>query len=518
MAAKNSPREYSFPPLADIESAFRSLVDEVFNQVFLMSRRGGTVRFTVFILGGLALWILFDLASHPLVFWGGFMQSIGQLLTFFLYPDPINVMVTSFFKIFIYGALVLQELIVNLFRGDVLRHVLAVGVPIFIAVRIATAYLADIFELDDESIASRFITGSAFSTTYHRMMIENGDVAEKDLSSPILRVGGPGWIQVNLENVAVFERRDGTPHLVGPTKGNGNVETIRSFERLREVIDLREQFLLAKGLSVEGRTRDGIPLTVQNVRIQYSVLRDPQAPKNELSFDKEGIEHLVYGRGRTGRRLLMDTGEKVTFRGEWASMVKGMVSRELRDFISSHTLNEFLASAAIGNLSGPSLVFVPRPEIKQRFMSLEFKQRAAAQGFQLNWIDIGSWDVNELIIQEHYDAWKLISENEVARSKIKAAEEESRGRALMRLVNVLQNALNEARDQGKDDEETRIELIASYLAVLRAARDSFTQSGTPAQPGLEAAIHYLSHFLKEALQSSGKVRYANPPADEVRID
>ncbi len=514
MTANHPPREYSFPLLAGIESALRSLVDDLLNQVFLMSRRGGTVRFVVFILGGLALWILFDLASHPLVYWDIFIRSVGQLLTFFLYPDPISVIVNGPFKILIYGGLVLQELIINLFQADVLRHVLVVCITVFMAARIATAYLADIFELEDESIASRFITGSAFSTTYHRMVIENGDVAQGSLSSPILRVGGPGWIQVNLENMAVFERRDGTPHLIGPTRDKpGNVETIHSFERLREVIDLREQDQLFKGFPVEGRTRDGISLTVKYVRIIYSVLRDPKGPPNEYSFDKAGIEHLVYGRGRSGRRLLVGAEEKVTFRAEWAATVKGMVSRELRNFIASHNLNDFLGSSNMGDLSKPTLIFIPRPEIKQRFMSPEFQQRAAEQGFQLNWIDIGSWDVNEVITKEHYDAWKLTSENQVARSKIKDVSEESRKQFLARLIHTLQSVASDANHEGKDDEEIRLELIANYLAALRVARDSFAQSATPDQPELEAAIRYLSQFLKEALQSAGKARYATPPPE-----
>lgn len=484
-----------------------------------MTRRGGTIRFTVFILGGIAMWIFFDLAAHPLNFWRGFINSIGQMLTFYLYPDPINTMVTSFFRIFIFGGLVLKELIFNLFQADVLRHVLAVTIPVFMAVRIATAYLADIFELEDESIASRFVTGSAFSTTYHRLTIENSDVTEKDLSSPILRVGGPGWIQVNLENVAVFERTDGEPHLIGPTGSMpGNVETIQSFERLREVIDLRDQFTREKGLVIKGRTRDGIPVTIQNARVAFSVLREPQAPRGQLSFDKDAILRLTFGRGLSSRHKIVGDVEKVSFRGEWADSVKRMVSRELRDFISNHTLNEFLASADIRDLSTVSLNFIPRPEIKQRFLNSEFKQRAAGLGFQLNWIDIGSWDIPKLIINEHNDAWKMSSENQVERFNLGLAAEESRKKELIRLVREIQMVAYQARNQARSDEEIRIDLISSYLAVLRSVHDNFSADEQPDSPEIEAAINYLSNFLKEALQKSGKAVYINPSFDQTGMN
>jgi hypothetical protein len=519
MSAKTPSRDYTFPSTMGISSSIQSTIDWIFNQVFLMTRRGGTIRFTVFILGGMTIWIVFDLAHHPLVYWSGFIGAIIQLLSFILSPDPINAFITSFFAIFIFGGLVLKELILNLFQPDVLRHVLAISIPVFMAIRIATAYLADIFEMEDESIASRFITGSAFSTTYHRLTIENNDVAEKDRSSPILRVGGPGWIQVNLENVAVFEKADGEPHLIGPTVNKpGNVDTIQSFERLREVVDLRDQFTQAKSLVVKGRTRDGIPLIVQNVRLQFSVLRDPKASAGKLTFDQGAVKRLVFGQGHSNKRKLEGDANEGSYRGEWTDAVKGLISRELRDFIGSHTLNEFLVSANIQDISASSLNFIPRPEIKRRFLSPEFKQRAAGLGAQLNWIDIGTWDIPKLVIKEHYEAWKISSENQVEREKEREFEEESYNQELIRLIREIQMTVYQAQNQGQDDEEIRIRLISSYLALLRSVHDNFSQEDRPNLAEVEAAINYLSHFLKENLEKTHKVIFINHQEDGSRVD
>lgn len=522
MSSKTPSREFSFlPSLTDVQAFFESLLEQLLDQVFSMTRQGGTVRFTIFILGGLATWIFFDVTTHPLTYWGGFTNAFGQTVTFFLYPDPINMLITSFLSTLIFGTYLLLELALNLFQADVLRHVLAISIPVFMAIRISTACLADIFEMEDESIASRFITGSAFSTTYHRLTIENSDVAARDLESPLLRVGGPGWIQVNLENVAVFERMDGKPHLIGPTAHlPGNVDTIQSFERLREVIDLRDQFTQAKGLVVKGRTRDGIPVTVQNVRLYYSVLRDINAKKSEFSFTSEGIQQLVFSRGRSNRRKTNTDGtvEKMSFRSDWAEAMKGIVSRELRDFISSHTLNEFLASAEVRGSSAAGLNFIPRPEIRQRFLSPEFKQRAASQGLQLQWIDIGSWDIPKFVVDEHHEAWKLSNENEVERAKINGVEEDSRTKELIRLIREIQMVAYQSRNQDKPDEEIRTDLISAYLAVLRTVRDNFTGDEDRNLAELDAAINYLSGFLKENLHRTGRAVFINPPDDEVRVN
>ncbi len=523
MSAKTPSRSFSFQPsMADMQAFLESFLDQVLNQVFLMTRRGGAVRFTFFILGGLAAWIFFDVTTHPLVYMAVFKSAIGETLTFFLYPDPINKLVTSFLGIFVYGFYALMELFFNLFQADVLRHVLAISIPVFMAIRIATACLADIFELDDESIASVFITGSSFSTTYHRLTIENSDVAPKDLESPLLRVGGPGLIQVNLENVAVFERIDGKPHLIGPTTHlPGNVETIQSFERLREVIDLREQANQARGLSVKGRTRDGIPVTVQNVRYRFNVLRDVNAKPSEFSFTPDGIQQLVFSRGRSNRRKVNGNGgaEKMSFRSDWAESMKGLISRELRDFISSHTLNEFLALAEVNGDATAGLNFIPRPQIRQLFWSPEFKQRAANQGLQLNWIDIGSWDIpNKFVIDEHYEALKISNENEERRSQLNLVEEDSRSKELIRLIQEFQLVVYQAQKQDKPDEQIRTDLISDYLAVLRTVRDNYNDGDAINLSELDAAINYLSGFLKENLQRTGRAVFINPPEDDARMN
>lgn len=233
-------------------------------------------------------------------------------------------------------------------------------------------YLDDIFELKNIRIAERFIRQSAFASQYDVMEIKDGEVRLKDQNSPMFLIGGPGKVRVYLENAAVFEQVGGTPHVIGPTikssktsksdqafgksflgrsqglfsamirfdkdetgSKNDGARVLGSFERIRSVIDLRDQ---VQEVSVNARTRDGIPVSVKNMRVIYSVRRDGQEPTLEkpYPFQREAVESLVYDLTRES----------------WTDAMAGQIKREIGAFIFRHTLSEFLA--AIG-----------RPELEQ---------------------------------------------------------------------------------------------------------------------------------------------------------
>src|SRR5215213_5092143 len=107
--------------------------------------------------------------------------------------------------------------------------------PFFIALQAAAVYLADIFELEHTSIARGFIWSVALSGSEETIRVSQGDISEYDRQSPTFLIGGPGKVIVDLDSVALFERPDGTPRIIGPTGKEPRARaTLQGFERFRQ--------------------------------------------------------------------------------------------------------------------------------------------------------------------------------------------------------------------------------------------------------------------------------------------
>ncbi|MGD8751276.1 MAG: hypothetical protein PVG14_07630, partial [Anaerolineales bacterium] len=249
---------------------------------------------------------------------------------------------------------------------------------------------------------------------------------------------------------------------------------LEGFERLREVIDLRDQ--VGHLERNPGRTRDGIKIHAIDLRFVFSVFREGRKPtlKRPLPFNQQSIEQIVYDQTTQN----------------WKEMMEVLIRRDLGDFIAGRTLEEFLA--AIGspeieqsemekdelNRRAKSLArldlgdpfeeegtdfplleppedrvgddemeleeepadedipedeesdgypFIHRPHLTGLFydevppksvrsllsdFAFDFIKRAAERGVELSWIDVGTWKMpDEIIPEQHKEAWRLTREN-----------------------------------------------------------------------------------------------------------
>ena len=98
--------------------------------------------------------------------------------------------------------------------------------------KMAAQYLEDIFELNDEVLASEFLEEVTFGYGHERITINEGRIPEKDERSPIILIGGPGLIQVNLDSVALLEKVTGEPEVIYP---RSKPWELGRFERIREI-------------------------------------------------------------------------------------------------------------------------------------------------------------------------------------------------------------------------------------------------------------------------------------------
>jgi hypothetical protein len=392
----------------------------------------------------------------------------------------------------------------------VLRWVLVAALGFWAAYRTAAIYLEDIYELGDIQVAQRFILQAVFGSQYHFIAIREGEVQPELKKSPVYRIGGPGLVRVHLDTAALFEALDGTPRVVGPTVEKPGVVALSGFERLRSIIDLRDQM---NKYSITGRTRDGIRIQLKDVNTLFSVDRGGQNPSRTrpYPFEKQAIKRLVYRQGLNS----------------WVTATDSLIRRRFGEFISQHTLSEFLAAIgapeleqasqaqaelrqAAEALAGTSSVtsvqspvsppdFFSRTDVMTELFADEFRRKEAAElGVEIKWIGGGTWELPDAIVpQRHLEAWKLSRENLLRSSPaaMQQISQESQVAELARLVEEVPVATYQSSKELPSRQALR-QLLLAYHKVLHEAYEGYQRSpGDPAQKEwLRQVLVFLTRF------------------------
>jgi hypothetical protein len=436
--------------ISSVSGWFQGILASLVDWLFEFNQRGVQRRFFLFLLTTLLLWFGLAYLSHPI--------SAG--------PEPLMVQLFS-----------------ALFSTNVLRHFLILILGLWIALRLAALYLDDIFELRDVRASQRFIWLASFPGHYYNLTIKNGGVAPEHRRSHIVHIGGPGLVDVHMENVALFEKIDGRPHVIEPTFSRQS--ELEGFERLRAVIDLRDQMIELR--QVDSRTRDGIPVQARDVRLIYSIYRGNQriagwdGYPQPYPFNPEAVTNLVYKHGPD----------------PWEQVMKNMIQSELRDFIARHNLSEFLASA---ETAPDDDSFVHRDKVTNLFYDFAhgFTRRAEERGVQLDWIGVGTWVTpSEIIPARHLEAWRLSSETRWLTSlpHLEKVREESRQAELLRLIEEVQSSYLNLLEEDAGDRVMIRRLLLYYREKLHNAIELYKNQGQPVPPEVEEAFRTLTIIL-----------------------
>lgn len=440
------------------------------------------------------------------------------------------------------------ETIKLFFSAKILQHLLALVFPIWLAGRIAAIYLDDIFELHNTRLANLYLTRSAFAfPDFETVHIQEGNFSKADLNSTALKIGGPAFVQVHLDNAAVFEHPDGRVEVVGPTVDHSYF--MPGFTRLRQAVDLRPQsFPLDK---VTGRTKDGIPIQLRNIRLLFSIQRDgsESSLKHPFPFSESAILALVYGQPASGSTASvlaktvgsLVTGELIQFIGQYTlgELLSSIGEPEIRRQIEllqslqmnmarlrqrkSRTFRKGLFSlshkkpkAAIyenGKARPKRIVlrrtveplpsqFIPRTRLSNQFYSTfasSFPQKAGQRGIHLEWIDVGTWshEIN-IITSQHREALRISNENIALghRRVLEAIQTQQRLGQLVSLNN-LHPILAFGRLFTQTNNKSRIILLLlkDYAGVLKNAAEEILASGKPIPEKLANALEILNQSI-----------------------
>ena len=420
----------------------------------------------------------------------------------------------------------------------------------------AALYLDDVYELHDEDLASDFLEEVTFGRGRHKITINEGRISEKDEQSPLILIGGPGMIQVNLDSIALLETADGEPEVIYPRSTAwkmGRFERIREIGRFDEagkreyaIVSLRDQFV--EGLSVKSRTKDGIPLEAHNIKVLFSILRR-QGEKEEVQgdaylFDDRAMQALVYNQTIITPRPTAPSG--ITF--PWDTTVIPLVVSELEELIKSHDLGEILASisqkevdTAFSNdqtvaqmrleMTGKQVKvgarreapkFNPRSQITAQFFEKEFKEKAASLGVSIEWIDIGNWLLpSNLILEKHKKAWELSRQNAVKRSAVERSKKKHEMEEILKLVEnvVIRNFDKRAamRKLSNDELEKLMEIDPEAVIEYQLQLQQQHQGGQKKNPRA-VAQEMLNAFRVELRGAKSLIENESRPLEEKIAD
>lgn len=493
-------------PAPQRESSSQNIVTRVLGWIFAIDRNGAIVRRAALWVGLFLLWTGLVGVIHP--FSLGELAPMGRLIPLFVRFGlanyaPYSLLLEPF-----------ANLAAHYFYPTVFRHIFVLALMFWVARRTAAIYLDDVYELENVSTAARFITQAVFGGRYNRITIRDGQINPPDKTSPVYLIGGPGLVNVHLENAALFEKAAGTPHVIGPNpaaaeRGLRRFTPLEGFERLREVIDLRDLVVYLD--EVKARTKDGIEVAARDVKAIYSVYRgNPAEPATAdplhqpYPFTAKAIQNLVYIRGKL-----------------WKIAAKIALEGEIQTFIRSHTLNEFLANLPPQDLaalqqpqtqaagqttrltptqgSGMNPEFIPRSQMTEDFYAFTrgHPDRAEGRGFDFHWIGVGTWATPAVIPKKHQEAWTQTIQNRIEGSEwaLNQIRRESRIQELLRLINdVPITAFGTGLNQEKPPDEIKRELMLAYREKLRNAVEFYRKNGQLPPQELTATLSHLDHL------------------------
>jgi hypothetical protein len=511
------------------QELFARLANAFLNRIFDLRPEKATRRMRYLLILFAGSVFLISLRFYPLELW---TTKTRDIFSFFLNPRFVETYTGN-------PLLNFASFVYHVFTDPrIFQYFPVFLAPFFIALQSAALYLADIFELEHVSVARGFIWSVALSGSEETIRVSQGEISEETRQSPTFLIGGPGKVIVDLDSVAMFERPDGTPHIIGPTVKEPRARaTLDGFERFRQAIDTREHHVDLrdqdpKSQAVKSRSLDGIPITATDVRLMFSVYRGGVEPstENPYPFSQESIEQIIY---QATSKVTPERPNPSTYEFFWINRMIGLIRGELSAFMSKHKLTAYLASIGMPELEKmkkreetifeeiqkivppeqdfaakePKSLpeFQPRHKISNLFTQFaeEFTKKAHSNGVELHWIGVGTWKTPlEIVPEKHLQAWKLSNDNLYRESPEVLGKLESEA-ILHKTIALIQDVpiaahLKATVDEKEQKRAMRALLLAYHQQLLEAA-EFMRAKGEAVPPNIEEAIAHINnmfgHFL-----------------------
>lgn len=373
----------------------------------------------------------------------------------------------------------LMALLLSLFDPLVLRHLVPPILAALLAWYVGAKYLQDLLELPKLGPAWRFISNNLFGSDYPQMTIKEGKVILHDSdNNPMLKLGGPGWVNIVPGSAALFERGLGPSSVLG-----SGTHFVRRFEMLREAFDLRE--LERRRDDIPVYTQDGVPLVLSEVQARFRLrFRGPRTEDNPYPVLASAVRNAVYTSERkVGKKGLDD----------WADTVMSALTGRIVSWIARHPMHDIIPPPRMPTTAQG--VFEDEADRQAAFRRTlhailagpETRDALARLGAELNYVNIGhvrpDKNINleapptptdpDGIHRQMIATWKAEQESRVtqelseAQGHARANYDTAYARSQRELVNALATSLTEAQRAGLTFSQPALARLAEYIANLR---------------------------------------------------
>lgn len=348
--------------------------------------------------------------------------------------------------------------ILELLHPRVWRHVIPLAVGWYLAQQASIGLVQNLFDLDNPNTAVSFLSRlkNPANPPGTAVKINRQTFPKERWRTPILKHGGPGFIQVEHGDAVITERNGRYDEVLGPGR-----QRLRPYEYVRTVLDCRPQERLRVGLTAH--TQDGIELRTDMTLVYHIGREDKTAHASEpYPFSHGAAYNAAYA------ELILPDGHVEN----WATRAVETAESKLREVIGKFTLDR--------------LLFRTNPELKPH----EFVQEKVTQETEraLRYIGV---DLVELRLG------RLVAPDEVTRQRITYWQnfwEHRQQEETLADETAWQIQLDAAKAHAK------AQAITQLVAVLRQTAQQTIQLGQPKALLVWRLMDEMEQMLPEAIE------------------
>lgn len=277
----------------------------------------------------------------------------------------------------------LVNFVVGLLDPTVLRHFIPVLGGIWLAQQVTVDWVQQFYGVEDRNDA-RYLFGRLKNGSAEKVKIERRTFAQDRIVTPLLNVGGPGYVTIAPTDAAVTEINGRYATVLRAGK-----RYLRPFETIRSVVDLREQESIEQ--DVQLTTKEGLTLfTSLFVTFRINQLSATQTPAlYDVDVDSVRRAALV--------EIVSDHDIE-----RWDDLPRMIALEQLREMVSQRRLDELLDPRQIYERS-------PHPQLENKLEGT-VRQILAQDGIELISLRMGAFQMTDDIYNTLLAYWQAFHE------------------------------------------------------------------------------------------------------------
>jgi hypothetical protein len=366
--------------------------------------------------------------------------------------------------------------VLGMFHWRVLRHFIPIIVGWLAAYGLVVNAVRFFYDLPDTGTARRTIgrLKDWERPHAHPETLNLNNFAEKEQDSHLLRVGGPGRVEVAIGCAIVTEINGKYKQTLGAGK-----HSLVRFERVVAMLDLRLQERTQT--DIQAMTRDGIALKTE-MTITFRIKRSDEPPTkaNPFPFDKTAARQAAYAQTALSGGAVSD----------WQAYTLTTAVSKLKDYIASELLDNLF------NLEQDTELY----EAMRRYVLTEANNMLSRNGVTLETARIGQLEVMEAaVIQQRIRYWQTLRNTAwlltLAEGKAEAvgAAELARAEAEATMIEAIVEAIEQARREGRPG--TAREIVALRLVESLERMTEQNENLTPIAANLQRQLQAINQQL-----------------------